>query len=64
MPESQLRREREIREVSPVESRFMHIEEALGGLPKKGQMVRYGHFPKFSEMIDKVEHMAVDFVGF
>ena len=43
---------------------MIKIEEKYGGQPKKGQMVRFGHYPKFSEMIDNVEKVALDFVGF
>lgn len=36
----------------------------MGGVPRSDQLVREGHFPKISAMIDSIEKVALDFVGF
>lgn len=43
---------------------MVEIDYKLGGKPKNGQLVREGHYPKFSEMIDKIEKIAMQYVGF
>ena len=37
---------------SPTSAKMINIDNKYGGKPKAGQMVREGHYPKFSEMID------------
>ena len=43
---------------------MIRIDHKYGGKPKEGQMVREGHYPKFSEMIDKIEKIALEYVKF
>lgn len=38
-------------------------EVKLGGKPYPGQLIREGHYPKFSAMIDELEMLAVDHIG-
>ena len=40
------------------------LECKYGGIPKKGQIVRVGHVPKISAMIDGIEQVALANVGF
>ena len=42
----------------------MQIDHKYGGKPKQGQLVREGHYPKISELIDQIEKIAIDYVGF
>ena len=42
----------EIRAQSPTSAKMIAIDQKYGGKPKINQMVRDGHYPKFSEMID------------
>ena len=53
-----------MRSQSPNSARMIEIDHKYGGKPKDGQMVREGHYPKFSEMIDNIESIATEFVGF
>jgi len=43
---------------------MMRIDQKYGGIAKKDQLVREGHFPKISEMIDKLEKIALEFVNY
>ena len=52
------------RPVSPNSVKLRAIDEKYGGKPKDEQMVREGHYPKFSEMIDKMEEIAMQFVKY
>ena len=54
----------QIRAQSPVSARIVRIESKLGGKPKPDQMVREGHYPKISAMIDQIEKIAIDYVDF
>ena len=38
-------------------------ELKLGGKPYPGQLVREGHYPKFSAMIDELEEIAISYIG-
>ena len=53
-----------VRALSPNSLRLWNLECKYGGSPKKGQMVRVGHLSRFSEMIDKIESMALENIGF
>jgi len=54
----------EKRSTSPQFLKLQQIDHKYGGKPKKDQMVREGHCPKISELIDMVEKIAVGFVNF
>ena len=43
---------------------MIEIDYKYGGRPKKDQLVREGHYPKFSEMIDSIEKIAIQYIGF
>ena len=49
---------------SPNTAKMIKIDQKYGGKPKKEQMVREGHYPKFSEMIDQIEQIALQYVNF
>ena len=53
-----------MRSQSPNTAKMIAIDQKYGGKPKKDQMVREGHYPKFSEMIDQIEQIALQFVNF
>jgi len=38
--------------------------EHWAGEPAEGQVVRDGHLPKFSKMIDLLEDISMDFLGY
>ena len=49
----------QMRAASPNSAMKLRIDRKLGGKPKKNEMYRDGHYPKFSEMIDKIEKIAL-----
>ena len=53
-----------VRALSPNSLKLWNLECKYGGSPKKGQMVRVGHLSRFSEMIDMIESMALENIGF
>ena len=53
-----------VRALSPNSLRLWNLECQYGGTPKKGQLVRVGHLSKFSEMIDGIESVALQKLGF
>ena len=53
-----------IRAQSPDKAIQVQIDQKYGGKPKEGQLVREGHYPKFSELIDQIEDIALEYVGF
>ena len=52
------------RALSPNTKKMNAIDHKYGGRPKEGQMVREGHYPKFSDMIDQIEKIALEYVKF
>lgn len=40
------------------------IDQKYGGKAKEDQLVRDGHYPKFSEMIDQIEKIALSYINF
>ena len=53
-----------VRASSPASAKMISIDQKYGGVPKTDQLVREGHYPKFSEMIDKIESIAMDYIKF
>ena len=51
-------------QISLSSAKLLKIDQKYGGKPKQGQQVREGHYPKISELIDQIEKIALDFVGF
>lgn len=48
----------EKRAKSPNSKKLLKIDHKYGGKAKEDQLVRHGHYPKISEMIDMVEEIA------
>jgi len=53
-----------IRARSPKTAKIVEIETRIGGVPKNDQLVREGFYPKISEMIDELEAIAMNYLGF
>ena len=53
-----------VRSLTPNSRRLWNLECQYGGVPKKGQLVREGHLSRFSEIIDGVEKIAIQQLGF
>lgn len=41
-----------LKQTNPNMAKMLNIDIRYGGKPKAGQLVREGHYPKFSELID------------
>lgn len=48
----------------PTTKKMMEIDHKYGGKPKADQLVREGHYPKISEMIDMIEDISKQFVSY
>lgn len=49
--------------LNAIKAEVARNEIKLGGKPYAGQLLREGHYPKYSAMIDELEDLAVEYIA-